>query len=66
MARRWPTDLVWTEIILEGENPWCGECGRAYETGGMRRRHLRGRENILKRLLVHVSGFNLSLGMCTR
>src|SRR6516225_12137493 len=32
-----------------------------YETGGMRRVHLRGRENILKRLLVHVAGFNLSL-----
>jgi transposase len=32
-----------------------------YETGGMRRTHLRGRENILKRLLVHVAGFNLSL-----
>jgi transposase len=32
-----------------------------YETGGMRRVHLRGRDNILKRLLVHVAGFNLSL-----
>jgi transposase len=32
-----------------------------YETGGMRRTHLRGRENILKRLLIHVAGFNLSL-----
>ena len=32
-----------------------------YETGGMRRVHLRGCENILKRLLVHVAGFNLSL-----
>ena len=32
-----------------------------YETGGMRRLHLRNRDNILKRLLVHVSGFNLSL-----
>ena len=32
-----------------------------YETGGMRRVHLRGRENILKRLLVHVAGFNLSV-----
>jgi transposase len=32
-----------------------------YDTGGMRRTHLRGHENILKRLLVHVSGFNLSL-----
>ena len=34
-----------------------------YETGGMRRVHLRGRENILKRLLVHVGAFNLSLAM---
>jgi transposase len=32
-----------------------------YETGGMRRIHLRGRDNILKRLLVHGAGFNLSL-----
>jgi transposase len=32
-----------------------------YETGGMRRVHLRGRKNILKRLLVHGAGFNLSL-----
>jgi len=35
----------------------------AYETGGMRRLHLRGRENILKRLLIHIGGFNLSLLM---
>jgi transposase len=32
-----------------------------YETGGMRRVHLQGRQNILKRLLVHGAGFNLSL-----
>jgi transposase len=32
-----------------------------YETGGMRRVHLRGRNNILKRLLVHGAAFNLSL-----
>ena len=32
-----------------------------YETGGMRRTHLRGHENILKRLLIHTAGFNLSL-----
>jgi transposase len=52
-----------------------------YETGGMRRVYLRGRSNILKRLLVHAAGFNLSLllrktlgvgkprrlqGLCTR
>ena len=34
-----------------------------YETGGMRRVHLRGHANILKRLLVHASGFNLGLFM---
>jgi transposase len=35
----------------------------AYDTGGMRRTHLRGHANILKRALVHVSGFNLGLVM---
>jgi transposase len=34
-----------------------------YETGGMRRTHLRGHKNILKRLLIHVAGFNLGLAM---
>src|SRR6266852_3271191 len=34
-----------------------------YETGGMRRLHLKGRTNILKRLLVHAGGFNLALIM---
>jgi hypothetical protein len=32
-----------------------------YETGGMRRVHLKGRDNILKRLLVRAGGFNLAL-----
>lgn len=32
-----------------------------YETGAMRRTHLRGRDNIQKRLLIHASAFNLSL-----
>jgi transposase len=32
-----------------------------YETGAMRRVHLKGRTNILKRLLVHAGGFNLAL-----
>ncbi len=36
-----------------------------YETGGMRRTHLRGHANILKRLFVHVGGFNLGLFMRT-
>jgi len=32
-----------------------------YDTGGMRRTHLQGHENILKRQLIHVGAFNLSL-----
>jgi transposase len=32
-----------------------------YETGAMRRVHLRGSQNILKRLLIHGAAFNLSL-----
>jgi transposase len=36
-----------------------------YETGGLRRTHLRGHANILKRLLVHIGGFNLGLLMRT-
>jgi transposase len=35
----------------------------AYETGGMRRTHLRGRAQILKRLLIHCCGLNLGLLM---
>lgn len=34
-----------------------------YDTGGMRRTYLRGHQNILKRLLVHASAFNLGLLM---
>jgi len=34
-----------------------------YDTGGMRRTHLRGHTNILKRVLIHASGFNLGLVM---
>ena len=34
-----------------------------YDTGSMRRTHLRGHPNILKRLLIHVAGFNLGLVM---
>jgi len=34
-----------------------------YETGGMRRTHLRGHAKILKRLIVHAAGFNLALLM---
>lgn len=38
----------------------------SYETGGMRRTHLREHPNILKRLLVHLAGFNLGLVMRRR
>ena len=34
-----------------------------YETGRMRRTHLRGHTNISKRLFVHIGGFNLGLSM---
>ena len=45
-----------------------GEClerpfAHAYETGGLRRVYLRGRLNILKRVLVHVAALNLGLLM---
>jgi len=36
-----------------------------YETGGMRRTHLQTHARILKRLLIHVAGCNLSLVMRT-
>ena len=32
-----------------------------YETGGMRRVHLRGSDNVLKRVLVHAAAFNIGL-----
>ena len=34
-----------------------------YETGALRRTHLRGHINILKRVLIHTGGFNLGLIM---
>ena len=34
-----------------------------YETGALRRTHLRGHQNLLKRLLIHAAGFNMSLLM---
>jgi hypothetical protein len=34
-----------------------------YDTGGLRRTHLRGHQNILKRLMVHAGAFNLGLLM---
>jgi transposase len=38
-------------------------CAHLYETGGLRRTHVRGHANVLKRLLIHASAFNLGLWM---
>jgi hypothetical protein len=40
-------------------------CTHLYETGGFRRLYVRGRVNVLKRLLVHAGAFNLGLWMGT-
>ena len=40
-------------------------CAHLYETGGLRRAHVRGHENVLKRLLIHAGAFNLGLWMRT-
>jgi transposase len=34
-----------------------------YETGAMRRLHLRGRDNVAKRVLIHAAAFNVALLM---
>ena len=77
--RRWKGKRVAQKAVygnrrrLRGERSKRLQCKRGelnersfahmYETGGMRRLHLRGRRNILKRLLVHGAGFDLSLLM---
>ena len=38
-------------------------CAHLYGSGGMRRLHVRGHENVLKRLLIQVSAFNLGMPM---
>lgn len=40
-------------------------CAHLYETGALRRVHVRGHENVLKRLLVHAGAFTLGLWMRT-
>jgi transposase len=47
--------LRWRGELVERSFAHC------YETGNMRRTHLRKHENILKRQLIHVGAFNLSL-----
>jgi transposase len=77
--RRWKGDTEAQQAVYGNRRRITGEHGKAllrrrgellersfahgYETGGMRRLHLRGRRNILKRLLIHLGGFNLSLLM---
>ena len=40
MARRWPKDLAWTEVVLEVEDPWCGKCGRRMHVCAHRRHRI--------------------------
>src|SRR6266446_5850190 len=40
MARRWPKDLAWTEVVVEVQNSWCGECGRRMHVRSNRHRHI--------------------------
>jgi len=54
MARRVPKDLAWTELVLDGENPWCGECGRRMHVRSNRHRHifsLQGRLHLVCKLM---------------
>ena len=75
--RHWQGKRVEQQAVYENRQRVRGEYGKSllrrrgeliersfahcYETGGMRRCHLRGRQNILKRQLIHVGAFNLSL-----
>src|ERR1700691_2097224 len=75
--REWQGQRAEQQAVYENRRRVRGEYGKSllrrrgeliersfahcYETGGMRRCHLRGRENILKKQLVHVGAFNLSL-----
>ena len=40
-------------------------CAHLYETGALRRAHVRGHINVLKRLLIQASAFNVGLWMRT-
>jgi hypothetical protein len=40
MARRWPKDLAWNEVVLEVENSQCGECGRQMHVRAHRQRRI--------------------------
>ena len=40
MARRLPKDVDWTEVFLEVEDPWCGQCGRRMHVCSFRRHRI--------------------------
>ena len=40
MARRLPKDAAWTEVVLEVEDRWCGQCGRRLHVCAHRRRRV--------------------------
>jgi len=77
--RNWKGKSAERDAVCANRRRIRGECGKrllrkrgellerpfahCYDTGGMRRTHLRGHRNILKRLLIHVAGFNLGLVM---
>ena len=79
--RKWKDDIDAQQAVYANRRRIRGERGKRlqrmrgelierpfahlYETGGMRRIHLRGHTNILKRLLIHAAGFNLGLVMRT-
>ena len=79
--RKWKDDIAAQMAVYANRRRIRGERGKRlqrmrgerlerpfahlYETGGMRRVHLRGRSNILKRLLIHAAGFNLGLVLRT-
>jgi transposase len=79
--RKWKGDIVAQQAVYANRRRIRAERGKRlhrmrgelierpfahlYETGGMRRTHLRGHTNILKRLLIHAAGFNLGLVMRT-
>ena len=50
--------------LLRQRGEWLERpCAHLYGSGGMRRLHVRGHENVLKRLLIQVSAFNLGMLM---
>jgi transposase len=77
--RKWRDDIISREAVYANRRRNRGKRGlrlhrargeraerpfaHLYRTGRMRRTHLRGHENILKRLLVHSGAFNLGLLM---